>query len=247
MCGYGVFSEYYDILTDDIDYKGRTDYLYGLFNRFGEVPTLMLDLACGTGSFSLEFSKKGIEVIAVDPSESMLSVAREKAQKEEQDILFLCQSAEELELYGTVDGAICCLDSINHITDPETLQTAFDRISLFLEPGKLFIFDVNTEYKHREVLGNETFVLENDDVFCVWQNEFCEENCETEIMLDFFVSDGERYIRHSEDFCERAYSRETLEEMLNKAGLRLEAVYDDMSEDTPSETSVRNIYVTRKV
>ena len=89
MCGYGVFSEYYDILTDDIDYKGRTDYLYGLFNRFGEVPTLMLDLACGTGSFSLEFSKKGIEVIAVDPSESMLSVAREKAQNEEQDILFL--------------------------------------------------------------------------------------------------------------------------------------------------------------
>ena len=247
MYGYGDFSLVYDILTQDVDYKGRTEYLYGLFNRFGAKPTLMLDLACGTGNFSLEFSKKGIEVIGVEPSEDMLSVAREKAALAGEDILFLCQTAQELELYGTVDGAVCCLDSLNHITEPQELQKAISRVSLFLEPGKLFIFDVNTEYKHKNVLGNETFVLENEKVYCVWQNEYVECEKLTNISLDFFIEEDGVYQRFCEDFSERAYSENQLEEMLRKAGLKIEAIYDDMSCDVPKKDSQRLIYVTRKV
>lgn len=246
MCGYGSFSEFYDTLTDDVDYKGRADYLYGLFSRFGAVPTLMLDVACGTGSFSNEFAEKGIEVIGADPSDSMLSVAREKALQRGNDILFLCQSAQELELYGTVDGVICCLDSINHITDPNELAAAFSRISLFLEPGKLFIFDVNTEYKHQEVLADETFVIENDSVFCVWQNSYDDNEKLTTVYLDFFKQCGDKYERFSEDFAERAYTDTELRELLSKAGLKVEAVYGDMTTLPPKSDSQRNVYVTRK-
>ncbi len=247
MCGYGDFSKFYDILTDDVDYKGRAEYLYGLFKCFGAVPTLLLDVACGTGSFSLALAEKGIDVIAADPSNGMLTVAREKAETAGQDILFLCQAAEELELYGTVDGAVCCLDSINHITDSETLLAAFRRISLFLEQGKLFIFDVNTEYKHEYVLADKTFVIETEEVFCVWQNSYEPQEKMTDICLDFFVDDGGVYRRFSEDFCERAYTDEELRKMLTVAGFEVVAVYGDMTHDAPSFDCQRNIYVTRKV
>lgn len=247
MSGYGDFSGVYDILTEDVDYKGRREYLFGLFERFDRIPTLMLDLACGTGSFSNEFAEKGIDVIGVDASEDMLSVAREKSEQMGNDILYLCQPAEELELYGTVDGAICCLDSINHITDKEDLLKAFERVSLFLEPQRLFIFDVNTVYKHENILGNETFVIEDSGVFCTWQNTYFEDEKITEINLDFFIEEDGLYKRYSEDFCERAYTAEELEDMLSKAGLVIEAVLDDMTDAPPRPDSERLIYVTRKV
>lgn len=247
MSGYSYFSEYYDLLTEDVDYKGRTDYLYGLFNRFNCTPKLLLDLACGTGGFSLEFAKKGIDVIGVDPSEEMLSVAREKSYKEKKDILFLCQTGQELDLYGTVDGAVCCLDSINHITDYDELKKLFSRVSLFLEHGKLFIFDVNTEYKHEKILADNTFVRETDDMFFVWQNFYNADTKTTNICLDFFKENDGIYIRNSEDFCERAYSFAEIDKILVDTGFEKVAVYDDMSYNEPTDESQRIIYVARKV
>ena len=117
MSSYNVFSLFYDSFTKDVKYRERTDYILRLFEKFDRKPTLMLDLACGTGNFSTEFARRGIEVIGVDISEDMLAVANEKNLELEQPVLYLCQPAEELELYGTVDGAVCLLDSLNHITD----------------------------------------------------------------------------------------------------------------------------------
>ncbi len=247
MSVYGLFSKYYDKLNEDMNYKGRAEYLRGLFNRFGENPRLLLDLACGTGGFSLEFAKGGAEVIAVDPSEQMLGIARDKAAAEDLDILFLCQSGQELDLYGTIDGAICCLDSVNHIIDETDLSATFKKVSLFLEPGKLFIFDVNTVYKHEKILGDNTFVSEIDDVFFVWQNNYSAEEKITDIYLDFFVKNGDNYIRESEDFSERAYEAAELEEMLTDAGFKIEAIYGDMTYESPAPDSARNVYVVRKV
>jgi len=244
---YSDFAEVYDILMGDVDYSARSEYLLKLFSKYGRKPTLLLDLACGTGSFSNLFAKKGIEVIGVDMSEEMLSVARERSMDEGNDILYLCQRAEELDLYGTVDGAVCCMDSLNHITDTETLQKAIDKVSLFLEKDCLFIFDVNTVYKHKEILADNTFVFDEDEVYCVWQNSFNSESLTTDISLDFFIADEDVYIRSSEDFSERAYSDAELKEIIEKAGLKIEAVYDDMTTDPRKDTSERLIYVTRKI
>lgn len=247
MSGYHSFADFYDILMSDVDYIARTEYLLKLFKKHGKVPTLMLDVACGTGAFSNLFSQKGIEVIGVDASEEMLGIARENSAFLQTDVLYLCQKAEELDLYGTVDGAICCLDSVNHITDIKKLKTAFEKISLFMEKDSLFIFDVNTPYKHTDILADNTFVIEEENIFCVWQNEYNKSKAVTDICLDFFVKDGEIYNRYSDSFSERAYSFEKLEEMLVAAGLEVQAIYEDMKYSPCPENAERAVFVAKKI
>lgn len=243
---YSEFAYSYDILMQNVDYQKRADYIYSLFEKFDRAPTLMLDLACGTGEFSNRFANKGVSVIGVDISYDMLSVAREKSAEQQNDILYLCQDAAELDLYGTVDGAICCLDSLNHITDYGDFCSAIARVSLFLEKDRLFIFDLNTEYKHSCVLGNNTFVIDTNDVYCVWQNEY-QGNNTVEINLDFFTREDNVYLRTGESFCERAYTSAEIENALNKAGLKTEAIYEEMSQNKPCDTTQRVVYVTRKM
>ncbi len=244
---YGNFASFYDGLTLDVDYKKRTAYLLKLFKKYDKNPTLLLDLACGTGSFSNCFAKEGIEVIGVDMSEEMLSVAREKSFDTGVEVLYLCQKAQELDLYGTVDGAVCCLDSLNHITDYKDFCKAISRVSLFLEKGSLFIFDLNTQYKHRTVLGDNVFVIETEEVYCVWANKFKEKNCTVDISLDFFVKDSENYYRENEQFSERAYSVDEVEKALEEAGLELLEIFDEGTQKPLDDTSERAIFVTRKV
>ncbi|MBO5745891.1 MAG: class I SAM-dependent methyltransferase [Clostridia bacterium] len=245
---YREFARVYDQLQADVDYKARTEYLVKLFEKYDRLPTLLLDVACGTGGFSFTFAEKGVEVIGADPSPEMLGVAREKFAAAGKEILLLCQSAEELDLYGTVDGAVCCLDSLNHIVDEEELKRSVARISLFLEKDRLFIFDVNTMYKHKEVLSGNTFAVESDDVFCVWRNSECDEDGTVDISLDFFLQDEDgRYERSFEDFSERAYSDTFLKECITEAGLEVVAVLGDMSFDAPNAHEERVIYVTRRV
>ncbi len=244
---YTYFAEFYDELMQDVDYKKRTAYLMKLFKRYSTAPALLLDAACGTGGFSNEFAKSGVEVIGVDMSEDMLEIAREKSIDSGNDILFLCQKLEELDLYGTVDGAVCCLDSLNHITDLKTLQKAINRIALFLEEGKLFIFDVNTEYKHKCVLGDNIFVIEDDDIYCVWANNYNSKNNMVDISLDFFIKENDKYNRYSEEFSERAYTEDELKIVIKNAGLEIVEIFDDLTEKPLIDTSERAIYVTRKL
>lgn len=245
---YTSFAENYDLLMQDVDYKKRTEYLLSLFEKYSKKPTLLLDLACGTGSFSNEFAKSGIQVIGVDISPEMLNVAREKSEKEGLDVLYLCQDASELDLYGTVDGAVCCMDSINHITDIEVLSEAFKNVSLFLEPDCLFVFDVNTLYKHKEILANNTFVLEEENLYCVWQNEYFEDQRLTEITLDFFKSEKDNIYNRCEQFIEeRAYTTKELTDLLEAAGFSVEAIFDDMSFKPLNTTSERAVFVAKKV
>lgn len=241
--GYEAFSNVYDKLMQNVDYKKRTEYLISIFKRFDKIPTLMLDLACGTGGFTEQFLNSGIDVIGVDASEDMLNIARERLPQ----CLLLNQKAEELDLFGTVDGAVCLMDSLNHITDYNDFKKAIARTALFLESGRLFVFDLNTEYKHKEILADNCFVIEQDEVFCTWQNS-TDSSLVTEIMLDFFIEqqDGS-YIRESDDFCERAYSGAQIEAALNEAGLELVAVLDDMTFREPQKTSERLYYVARKI
>ena len=245
---YESFAPFYDALQLDVDYEKRSAYLIDLFKKYDRLPTLVLDLACGTGGFSLQLAKSGIDVIGVDMSAEMLNIAQEKLRNADLEALFLCQKAEELDLYGTVDGAVCCLDSLNHITEPDHFKKAIEKVSLFLEQGRLFIFDLNTEYKHREILSGSTFVLDEGDIYCVWDNSECDKNGEIEITLDFFqkMPDGS-YERSSEQFCERAYPTKFIENSIKSSGLEIVAVLGDMSNTSPACDEQRVIYVTRKV
>lgn len=244
MSGYGLFSQFYDELTNNVDYKKRADYFRTLLMRFGvrENATL-LDIGCGTARLSVELAKFGFDLIGVDPSPEMLCEARNNAYDADVDIMLLCQSAEDIDLYDTVDCAISSLDVINHLDSPEAVKEAFYKAGLFMNPGGMFIFDINTIYKHREILGNNSFVYETDDVFCVWQN-FLNEDDSVDISLDFFeYNDDGTYSRSSEEFTERAYSLKNIEEWLNEADFKVIDIFDDMTEAPLKDDSQRAVIV----
>lgn len=245
---YGVFSEFYDALTANVSYDTVSQVLSSLLTRYGKSRGLLLDLACGTGSVSVRLAEKGYEVIGVDLSPEMLSEAQNKAYSAGQNILFLCQDMTKLDLYGTVDAAVCTLDGLCHLPDEESVFAALQKVSLFMNPGGVFLFDVNSVYKHRAVLGNNTFVYDTDDVYCVWQNTLLSDGVTVQMDLDFFepVSDAGDYVRQSERFTERAYPRETLEAMLKKAGFTVLDVFDGYSEKPAHNTSERLLFAVRK-
>lgn len=244
MSGYGDFAGVYDRFNKDVNYEARADYLLELFAGCKKRPSLLLDLACGTGDLTLELRRRGIEVIGVDGSPDMLAQARGKDASGE--ILWLCQDADQLDLYGTVDGAVCTMDSVNHITDSEVLLEGFRRVSLFLEQGGLFLFDVNTEYKHRVVLGDNTFVLEDGEIYLVWQNSFFDAERLTRMELDLFRRQGEVYRRTKEEIWERYYTDFELKGIIEKSGFTLLGVYGDLTTQPPSPTEERVVYVLQK-
>lgn len=243
---YESFSLFYDRLTENVDYKSYAAYIKRLFERYGKNTDSVLDVACGTGSLTTELAILGYDMIGADISEDMLTVAQEKKLESGLDILYLCQSAEDLDLYGTVQGAVCTLDSINHITDENAVIKAFKKISLFMEKDGIFIFDLNTEYKHREVLGNNTFVYDLEDVYCVWQNEYDTKNKVTHISLDIFNEEEGLYERFSEEFDECVYSHEKVLNWLGMSEFELVDFFKEMTEEKPDETTERIIYIARK-
>lgn len=248
MSGYAALASVYDRLTGDVDYDRRAERLLALFARHRRRPDTLLDLACGTGSLALRFAAQGIEVIGTDGSADMLTVARERAAAAGRDILFLEQDMPKLDLYGTVEGAVCILDSLNHLTSTAALRETFLRLSLFVEPGGLLLFDVNTRYKHREILGDRRFVWEEEGLFCAWQNRFFPRTGEVEQTLDVFEEqpDGQ-YARYTDVVRERAYSDRTLRRLLAECEWEPVAVYDDLSESPPSAGTERELWVVRSI
>ncbi len=247
MSSYGVFADFYDGLIElTVDYKTRAGYILDVLKKHNHPAGLTLDLACGTGSLTILLKKLGVDIYGIDGSNEMLSIAQEKAADEQLDILFLRQQMQELDLYGTIDTCVCTLDSLNHITDIDDVQTAFDRVSLFMNQGGLFVFDVNTVYKHQKILADNIFVYDSDEVYCVWINSLKENNV-VNIDLQFFIPRGEVYVADEEHFSERAYSGEELAKMLTKAGFAIEAVYDDMTFNEIRDDSQRAVYVARKL
>lgn len=245
MNEYRDFAAFYDVLTEDVDYTGLADYIDGLIDRHGGRRDQLLDLACGSGSLSLALAEKGAEVVAVDGSPDMLAIAREKAAEAEADILFLCQDMRRLDLYGTVDTAVCMLDSLNHILKTDELAEIFRRLGLFIAPDGLLIFDANTPHKHRETLGNNAFVFETPECMCVWRNALSEARCEVVMQLDFFLEEGAAYSRYTDEVRERAYALSTWKSLLEKAGFTLLGVYGDRSLQPPSPEEDRWFFVAR--
>ncbi|CDZ24111.1 type 11 methyltransferase [[Clostridium] cellulosi] len=247
MKSYSVFAKYYDVLMKDVDYKSRTDYLCEIFKKHSLCGNSILDLGCGTGAITFELVKKGYDVIGVDQSEQMLSQAAEKSNGISNNPIFICQDMRNLDLYGTVSAAVCVLDGINHLTSAASVKAAFSRIALFLEKGGLFVFDLNTPFKMETILGNNAFVYDYDDIFCVWQNFYNKKTRLCNFELTFFEYDSGHYNRFDESFSERAYTTRQIKSWLFESGLSLEAVYDDLSFDNPKDNSERLIYVARKI
>lgn len=244
MNGYGEFAKVYDALTKDVDYEKRCNYIEDLFKRFAvNTPKLVCDLACGTGSMCNLLDKRGYDMIGIDISSDMLDTAISK--NDGKDILYLNQDICDFELYGTVDAFLCLLDSVNHLTDDGDLDSLFALVNNYLNPDGLFIFDVNTEHKFKNVLADNTFTYEDDNIFYVWENSCEDVFCD--MYVTFFVkgADG-RYDKIVQQHSERYYSVAELKSCAEKHGLKVCAVYGELSFDKPAGNCERQFWVLRK-
>lgn len=253
---YMNFAAFYDRLTENVEYEKRAARLHYLIQQYIRTETdgtLLTDLACGSGSLSEALARLGYDVIGVDNSPAMLSKAMEKKMQSGLPIQYLCQDMRELDMFGTIDVTVCMLDSLNHLPSLADIQQTFDRVSLFAQPGGLFLFDMNTLYKHREVLRDKVFLYDMEDVFCAWENRLLDDVATVEMQLTFFEKDGDAYFRSDEFITEIAYTPEEIETAIAKSGLELLAVFDaDKDLGTPdmlspvTETTERVLYITRK-
>ena len=245
---YQEFASVYDEFMQEVSYSEWADYIEALLKRFGCRPELVLDLACGTGSLTVELAKRGYDMIGADVSEDMLEIAREKCEEAGTQVLFLQQDMREFELYGTVGAIVCTCDSLNYVTEKEDVLQVFRLANNYLDPGGLFIFDINTEYKFRSVLADTCRAETYEDAAYIWENYYYEEEKINEYQVTFFREDPESglYERSEETHYEKAYSAEEIKELLERAGLRCEGVYDAFTMDQPRPESERICFVARE-
>ncbi len=242
MDAYTGFAGVYDLFMDNIPYEEWCSYVCKLLRKNKITDGIVLDLGCGTGVFTRLLSASGYDMIGIDNAPDMLTIAKEQQSESGSDILYLLQDMREFELYGTVAAVVSICDSMNYITDEKDLLQVFKLVNNYLDPGGLFIFDLNTEYKYREVLGDSVIAENREEGSFIWENEYDETTKMNEYALTLFVKENELYRKYEELHIQRAYSLETIRSLLAKAGMEFVAVYDAFTEE-PMKTDSERIYV----
>jgi cyclopropane fatty-acyl-phospholipid synthase-like methyltransferase len=234
-------------LTLDIDYTRWADYIESIFKKHKLNASMILELGCGTGSFGVEMARRGHDMICLDLSPEMLDCASEKAKREGLDILFLNQDMCNFELYGTVDAVVCLLDSFNYLTKASQVQRLLKLVQNYLNPGGLFIFDVNTQYKFENTIADNLFYEIDDEITYIWENHYNTRTRKARFDLTFFVKQGEMYQRFDETHFEKAFSDNEIMEFIQNSDMEFVSRYGELVLKKPSPTSQRNFYVCKKV
>lgn len=249
LASYTSLALVYDQLNGSINYREWADFIERQLALFSNKETKsLLDLACGTGAMTVELARRGYDMTGIDLSEDMLAVARRKCDGEHfrHSVLLLCQNMTEFELYGTVDGVVCCLDSINYLTKTESVKRTFSHVHNYLNPDGLFIFDMNAPAKFVNVYGTNSYILEEEGVFCAWQNIYNKKTRLCDFYLSIFLKDKNgRWVRQDEEQRERCYSLNTVKKLLCECGFELCGVYSDF-DMSPVNKDTERWYFTAK-
>ena len=246
MSAYEAFASVYDIFMEQVEYDQWMNHIHAIWEKFGLQPKTVIDLGCGTGSIALPLAKEGYDVIGVDLSPEMLTEADHKAMEEGFSVRFSCQDMTELELGEEADCILSLCDSMNYLTEDGQLEDAFKSIAQHMKQESLFLFDLNTEYKFKEVLGQNVFGSAEEHAAYIWENDYDEEEKINEYYVSFFIENEDGLYERIEEFhYERAYSMEEIEEGLQAAGMELVEVYDGYSFDAPRAESERLLFAAR--
>lgn len=241
------FAHVYDILMDHISYEDWADYITKLLKKSNITNGLVLELGCGTGKMTRLMAAKGYDMIGIDTSEEMLSIARELSAEKEDGILYLCQDMREFELYGTVAAVICVCDSMNYMLTEEDLIKVFRLANNYLDPGGLLIFDYDTQYAYEEVMGDNTVAMNREEGSFIWENTFYPEEMINEVNLTLFLQqENSLFKKQEETHIRKAFSLEEIKQMMEKAGMEWIAAYDELTEDEPKSDSERVYIIARE-
>ena len=239
---YSGFAYLYDALMENAPYGEWTDFIHQALTKYlkpNRESPIVLDLACGTGNITIPLARLGYDMIGVDMSTDMLAQAQAKADG--LPILFLAQDMRELDLYGTVDAALCVCDGMNYILSPEELLGVFSRVRMFLNPGGVFIFDINTEYKFKEMLADKSFVADNDGAAYEWDNHYCPDTGINEYRVTFLAGEETFMEVHRQ----RAYPVDVICDLLKEAGFDRVDTRDGYSDNAPTDKSPRVVFIAR--
>ena len=247
MSAYENFSKVYDKYMSDTPYDEWIEYIRQIWDKYSLSPKLIAELGCGTGNVTQRLSDMGYDVIGIDRSGEMLAKAREKSGGGK-EILYLQQDMTDFELYGTVDCILSLCDSINYITEEEDLLSVFKLVNNYLDPKGLFIFDLNTIYKFKNILGQNSFSQTDENSAYTWENYYDDNESINEYYTNFFIKDEKTgfYERFEEEHYEKGYTVEKIKELLKKSGLKFEAVFDELTFSPPRENSERIFFVARE-
>lgn len=247
MEAYGIFAQVYEELMDNVPYEEWAERICSILREYQIDDGLVLDLACGTGTLTRLLSRKGYDMIGVDASEEMLWEAKEAGSPGKQEILYLNQDMREFELYGTVEAVVCACDSLNYILEEEELLQVFSLVNNYLEKDGIFIFDMNTEYKFAEVLGDATIAENRENLSFIWENTYDEEEKINEYALTIYMEEENGLYRRYEEFhYERAYALEEIKRLLEKAGMIFVGAYDGYGKKEVSDTTERFLIIARE-
>ena len=248
MEAYTSFAAVYDTLMDNIPYEEWEKYLKSLLYEYGVREGLVLELGCGTGNMTEILAQSGYDMIGVDNAEEMLEIAIEKRMKSGLDILYLQQDMREFELYGTVKAIVSVCDSVNYILEEEELEEVFRLVNNYLDPGGVFIFDFNTVYKYREILGDQTIAENREECSFIWDNYYYEEERINEYELSLFIREGdsELYRKYQETHFQKAYDLETMKRLITQSGLEYITAYDAFTKEAPTRVSERIYVIARE-
>lgn len=249
MEAYSGFAKVYDAFMDNIPYQEWSEYLIRLLKEYGIEDGIVLDLGCGTGNITKQLAGNGYDMIGIDNSEEMLSIAREHSSDQ---ILYLLQDMREFELFGTVRATVSICDSINYIMSEEELCQVFQLVNNYLDEGGIFIFDMNTEYKYKTILSNNTIAENREDKSFIWENYYYEEEQINEYDLTIYVkeesdhSSQNVYYRYDETHYQKSYSLECIKYLLEKAGMEYIIAYDAFTKNKPRDDSERLCIIARE-
>ena len=248
MEAYTSFAAVYDTFMDNIPYEEWEKYLKSLLYEYGVREGLVLELGCGTGNMTEILAQSGYDMIGVDNAEEMLEIAIEKRMKSGLDILYLQQDMREFELYGTVKAIVSVCDSVNYILEEEELEEVFRLVNNYLDPGGVFIFDFNTVYKYRGILGDQTIAENREECSFIWDNYYYEEERINEYELSLFIREGdsELYRKYQETHFQKAYDLETMKRLITQSGLEYITAYDAFTKEAPTRVSERIYVIARE-
>ena len=248
MEAYTSFAKVYDTFMDNVPYEEWAEYLAELLQEYDIEDGLVLDLGCGTGSLTEILATKGYDMIGADGSAEMLEIAMEKKAQSGHDILYLLQDMREFELYGTVRAVVSVCDCVNYITDEKELEQVFRLVNNYLDPEGIFIFDFNTEYKYKEILGEQTIAEDREDCSFIWDNYYYEDESMNEYELTLFIKeqDSNLYRKYQEMHYQKAYTLDAMRELIEWSGLEFVTAYDAYTRKAPTETSERICVVARE-
>lgn len=246
MEAYTGFAEVYDVFQDNVPYEEWCAYVTGLLKEYQVMDGLVLDLGCGTGSLTELMARSGYDMIGIDNSGEMLQIAMNKRNASGLDILYLLQDMRGFELYGTVKAVISICDSMNYIMEYQELVEVFRLVNNYLDPKGVFIFDLNTEYKYRELLADNTFAEDREESSFIWNNFYDEEDKVNEYDLTLFVKEGELYRKFEETHYQRAYGLDQVRQAISEAGMEFVAAYDACTRNPVQQDSERIYVIARE-